>query len=137
MPINRLLVAATIVCGVPGLVLLFAAEEVLLRLGGAPATPAAAWLVGVLGGTLVAIALMNWFQRHSMVGGIYGRPLLLANTLVLTNAFFSTLRMWRSSHQVGYAVVAACIGALLAAFARRYFVDPSALRPGANSAAGS
>ena len=93
--------------------------------------------MGLLGGTLVAIALMNWFQRHTMIGGIYGRPLLLANTLVLTNAFFSTLRMWRTSHHPGYAAVAAVTGALLAAFARKFFASPAAVGAGSGHAGGA
>ncbi|MCC7054555.1 MAG: hypothetical protein IT355_14895 [Gemmatimonadaceae bacterium] len=129
MPVNRLLVAAALALGAPGLVLLFGADELLTR-GGPTPSGLATWLVGLLGGTLVALALMNWFQRHTMIGGIYGRPLLLANTLVFTNAFFSSLRAWRTGRAPVYAAVAVVAGLLMVAFARKFFSTPAAARSG-------
>lgn len=126
MRTNPLLVAASIACGVPGLLLLFGADEVLVR-AGAPAVPMATWMVGLLGGTLVALALMNWFQRHSLLGGIYGRPLVIANTLVFTNACFSSLRMWRTTGGMVYASATVVSALLMVAFARTFFVNPAAV----------
>lgn len=120
---NPLLVAATIACAVPGLVLLFGADEVLARAGATP-VPLATWLVGLLGGTLVALALMNWFQRQSLLGGIYGRPLVIANTLVFTNATFSSLRMWRTAGGTVYASATVVSALLMLAFARTFFASP-------------
>jgi hypothetical protein len=127
MPVNRLLIAAAVAYGIPGVVLLFGADEVLRSADGGASSPMALWLLGLLGGTLLAISLLNWIQRHTMIGGIYGRPLLIANVLVLANAFFSSLRMWRTTHDMMYAAVALVTGVLLLAFGRRLFVTPAAV----------
>jgi hypothetical protein len=122
MPVNRLLVVATVCFGMPGLALLFGADDVL-RLGGA-STPTTEWLTGMLGAALVALALLNWYQRHTLMGGIYGRPLLMANLLVLATATFSSLRHWRTDGSVHFAVTCGVAGILLAAFGRLLFRTP-------------
>ena len=127
MPVNRLLVAASILYGVPGLALLFGGDEALARTGGY--TPTSAWLAGMLGAALLALALLNWFQRHSLMGGIYGRPLLMANLLVLANAAFSSLRFWRANGAVHFAVTGVAAGVMFAAFGRLLFRHPVAHQP--------
>ncbi len=126
MPTNRLLVASAFLYAVPGLALLFAPFEVL-RMAGLALSPAGGWLAGILGSALLAFAMLHWYQRHTMIGGIYGRPLLLANVLLLCTTTFSSFREWRTSGvplQLGVTLVA---GVLLVAFWRLMFVSPKAL----------
>lgn len=124
MPINRLLVAASIVYALVGVPLLFVGDEVLRRLDGS-AGPAAAWIAGTLGAALSGLALLNWFNRHTLMGGIYGRPLLLANLLLLSNVTFSGLRLWRTHGHPVFAICAAAGGVLLVLFGRRLFAAPA------------
>jgi len=42
------------------------------------------------GSTLLAFAVPHRYQRHTMLGGIDGRPLLLAKLLLLFTAAFSS-----------------------------------------------
>ena len=68
--------AAVLLLG--GLVLLFAPDAVLPALvPGFPA--AAAWLGQLLGAAWLGMAALNWLQRAAVLGGIYGRPVVLAN----------------------------------------------------------
>ncbi len=134
MPVNRLLVAASIVYGVPGLALLFGGDEALARTGGH--TPTSAWLTGMLGAALLALALFNWFQRHSLMGGIYGRPLLMANLLVLANAAFSSLRFWRANGAVHFAVTCVVTGVMFVAFGRLLFRTPTSVGQGGEASDG-
>ena len=73
--------ASALALAVPGLVLLFASAEVSPVFFGialpesATALVAAAWL---------ALASMNWLARHSILGGIYGRPVVAANQVHFT-----------------------------------------------------
>ena len=61
-----------------GLALLFASDEILPRI--VPAFPAAgSWIGQLVGAGWLALAALNWLSRSTLLGGIYGRPLLLAN----------------------------------------------------------
>jgi len=61
-----------------GVALLIAADVVLPALvAGVP--PAAAWLGQLLGAAWLGVAALNWFQRTTVLGGIYGRPVVCAN----------------------------------------------------------
>lgn len=69
-----------------GIALLFGSEELLT-----PVVPGAAAGVTLLGqlvaGGWLAMAWLNWNQRHLLIGGIYGRPTVLANfTLYLVSS---------------------------------------------------
>lgn len=61
-----------------GVALLFDADGLLPRV--MPGLPAAATVLGQLvAAGWLAVAWLNWNQRHAVVGGIYGRPTVLAN----------------------------------------------------------
>ena len=64
-----------------GLALLFASDAILPRL--IPAFPAAGtWLGQVLAAAWLAIATLNWLSRSVLLGGIYGRPVVLTNAVL-------------------------------------------------------
>jgi hypothetical protein len=64
-----------------GLALLFAPDVVLPRL--IPAYPPTAhWLGQLLGAAWLGVAALNWGSRATILGGIYGRPIVLANLAI-------------------------------------------------------
>jgi hypothetical protein len=64
--------------GFVGLSLLFAADEILSRhLPGYP--PADFWFGQLLAAACLAVATLNWLSRRTLLGGIYGRPVVAAN----------------------------------------------------------
>jgi hypothetical protein len=64
-----------------GLALLFAADVILPRL--VPAFPAAGvWLGQLLAAAWLAVAALNWLSRSVLLGGIYGRPVVLTNAVL-------------------------------------------------------
>ena len=76
-----------------GASLLFAADDVLpVLVPGFP--PGGAWLGQLLGAAWLAVAAMNWLQRASVLGGIYGRPVVLPN---LALYFVSALTVLRTA----------------------------------------
>jgi hypothetical protein len=103
-----------------GVALLFAADVVLpLLVPGYPA--AAAWLGQLLGAAWLGVAALNWLQQGALLGGIYGRPLVLAN---LTLYFVGAMVMLRAVREpdatralwwiaVPLAVLAVVYGVLL------------------------
>lgn len=64
-----------------GLALLFAPDAVLPRL--IPDYPTTAlWLGQLLGTAWLGVAALNWSSRATILGGIYGRPIVLANVAI-------------------------------------------------------
>ena len=62
-----------------GIALLFGADDILPRIiPGFP--PAGAWLGQLVAAAWLGIAALNWLNRSALLGGIYGRPIVLANT---------------------------------------------------------
>jgi hypothetical protein len=110
--------AAVLLLG--GAVLLFAPDAVLPVLApGFP--PAAAWLGQLLGAAWLGVAALNWLQRGVVLGGIYGRPVVLANLALYFISAASLLRallagtapaaLWLAVALAG--MLAAAYGALL------------------------
>lgn len=79
--------ASALVLAAGGMALLFGAEEILAR--AMPGTTAGSTVLGQLvAAGWLAIAGLNWNQRQTIIGGIYGRPLVLANfALYMVSAF--------------------------------------------------
>lgn len=64
-----------------GLALLFASDVLLPCLH--PELPASsAWLGQLVAAAWLAIANLNWWSRSVLLGGIYGRPLVLTNSVL-------------------------------------------------------
>ena len=81
--------AAVLLVG--GLVLPFAPDAVLPAfVPGFP--PAAVWLGQLLGAAWLAVAALNWLQRESILGSIYGRPVVLANVALYLISALSLIR---------------------------------------------
>jgi hypothetical protein len=72
MTVSSLLLAAAGVCA------LFAPDAVL-SVTGAPVTPELSLLVQLLGALYFGFALMNWTAKDSAIGGVFARPVSLAN----------------------------------------------------------
>lgn len=70
-----------------GVALLFGSDELLPRV--LPGMPAGATVLGQLvSAGWLAVAWLNWNQRHALVGGIYGRPTVLSSFgLYMVTAF--------------------------------------------------
>ena len=76
---------------VSGAAFLFAPDVLLPRLvPGFP--PTAAWLGQLLGAAWLGVAALNWLQRNAVLGGIYGRPVVLANLALYFVSALSLLR---------------------------------------------
>lgn len=74
-----------------GLALLFAPDVLLTVL--IPGFPAdGAWLGQLLGAAWLGLAALNWLQRSLVLGGIYGRPTVLANVTLYFVGALSLLR---------------------------------------------
>lgn len=120
MKLNPLLVAAGTVYGATGLAFTFAPAELLAALQ-APALAIFVWLAQLLGAAILALAVLNYVHRYSVVGGILGRPILFANLVFLSVSFFATLNSWRRDGGSVYLTACIVFGILFAAFGVRLF----------------
>src|SRR5215212_3185955 len=87
---------SSFVLGLAGLMLLFAPQEALAVLR-VPLTTQLPVLVQLAGALYVSFSVMNWTAKDSVIGGIYARPISLANfahffigTLLLAKVVLST-----------------------------------------------
>lgn len=76
------MVTTSLALGSLGLALLFAPSETSTALGwgGGVVAPS------VAAGGLLALAVLNWMGRGAIYGGIYGRPIVLANLVFALTA---------------------------------------------------
>lgn len=70
--------SSAIAAGIAAVVLLFAPHE-LLAFAGFEVTDGLAAGAQLWSGALGGFALVNWMARENLIGGIYNRPLLVAN----------------------------------------------------------
>ena len=86
---------------VSGITLLFASDIVLPRL--VPGYPeSAGWLGQLLGAAWLGVAELNWLNRSTLLGGIYGRPVVAANMALY---FVSALVLVSAAGRAGFSSV--------------------------------
>jgi hypothetical protein len=131
--VQRFMEGIAIVLGAVALALIFAPELVLARFAIAPG--AGALMLGQLyGAALFGTAMTTWFARTMLLGGIYGRSIVVggfAHALVGVFALFHALRASPGNAYVWgafaiYAVLALWFGALM--FGRGPASPPDAAR---------
>jgi hypothetical protein len=121
MSFTRLLMTASaLFLGLLGLLGSFAPDGVLGWLD-APASPSLMLLVQVMGALYLGFAALDWMARGNLLGGIYGRPVVLANLLHFVSASLAILKLLAGAPELralwplaaGYALLAAGFGTLL------------------------
>ena len=128
MKTQPILLVAGLLLLCSGVAALFAPQEVAQFLGsrGQPASPV---VVQLLGAGLFSLGFLDWFSRFSAIGGIHGRPVLLAN---LSFFFIAATTLGRYALGAGGAVEAwllAGLSGLMAAWFGRLLFFPPALPP--------
>ena len=108
-----LMTASAGVLGLAGLVAVFAPEFPLGALGVAPANFPAV-VVQLLGTLYLSFASMNWLARGSAIGGIYARPISMAN---FTHFFIGALVLVKVLLAGGSSVLVVVSAGIYAVFA--------------------
>jgi hypothetical protein len=105
-----LMTSSSLVLGAAGVFALFMPDVLLPAQGGA-----GLMLVQLMGGLYFAFAMMNWTAKDSAIGGIYARPVSLANfshfltgALLLLKYLFSALDLFVLAVTVVYVIYAVC-----------------------------
>jgi hypothetical protein len=104
----------TAVLGVCGVVGLFAPEVLLSAISMAFVTPH--WPVQLLAAAWLGLAMLNWSTRGFTIGGILGRPVILANFAHFFIAALSTVRPVLAGGRPGPLVVLLVCGLFALAY---------------------
>ena len=78
MKTKTLMMASCLVLGLAGLFALFAPEELLKLYNLSPTNPLPI-LIQLMGALYLSFTLMNWTAKDNIIGGVYLRPISLAN----------------------------------------------------------
>jgi hypothetical protein len=126
---SLLLVLSAVFYFAGALALLFAPEE-LLTLAGAPPSTLDTALLQALGSALFGFAMLNWMSRHSRIGGIFGRPILVANLAHTASAALLLGHIAiRASLSAPLTVALTLYSALAVAFGLKLSARPTAADP--------
>lgn len=121
---NLLLLGSAVLYFLASLPLLFAPEE-LLRYAGATVSTLNTSLLQVIGSAIFGFAMLNWMNRFGVIGGIYGRPVVIAN---LTHAATAALLLGKIALRAPLSapLTAALVvyGVLAVAFGFKLFAAP-------------
>ncbi len=108
-----------------GLAASFLPQEIVARAGGTGGG-LAVLLVQVAAGLYLGFALLNWTVRDMVIGGIYNRPIAMANLLHFTSAGLALARgVAGGERQVGLIVLTAVYALFALWFARALFHSPT------------
>ena len=115
MNTKLLMTSSALILGLAGVFALFA-PDVLLSTQGAEATGNLSVMIQLMGALYFSFALMNWTAKDSLIGGIYARPVSLANfshffagvLLLLKHQLSSEMNLSTLAVLIVYAVYAAC-----------------------------
>ena len=83
MSTRALLTSSAVFLGLAGGGLTFLPQELLLHVRQ-PDARILVVFVQTVGAAYLAFAMLNWMSRGSTIGGIYGRPLVVANVVHFT-----------------------------------------------------
>ena len=124
MKIQPLLFGSAILLMGLGIAMLFLPDEIAAVLigSGHATTPV---VIQLLAGAVFALGILDWMNRYATVGGIHGRPVVLANFAFF---FITTTTLARFSSGVRgdvalWIAVGVC-GVLAAFYARLFFSSP-------------
>ena len=115
MNTKLLMTSSALILGLAGVFALFA-PDVLLSTEGAAVTGTLSVMIQLMGALYFSFALMNWTAKDSLIGGIYARPVSLANfshffagaLLLLKHQLSNEMNLSTLAALIVYAVYAAC-----------------------------
>ena len=91
MKTKWLLSSSAVMTGLLGLAGTFLPEEILKTLG-IDSSPITLILLQIIGGLYLGFAMLNWFTRSALIGGIYNKPVVLGNLIHYIVVFFALIR---------------------------------------------
>ena len=107
MKTKILMMASSLFLGLAGFFALFAPEE-LLKIFSLPLTSPLPVIIQLMGALYLSFALMNWISKENIIGGIYLRPISIANFAHFTMGALTLIK-----YQLSNAATATLWGVLI------------------------
>ena len=123
MGARALMTASVVYLGLAGLGATFLPDELLVHVRQ-PAAPVLKLFVQAVGALNLGFAMLNWMSRGTTLGGIYGRPVVMANLLHFAMIALVLIRWAAAGAPPGITVLAVIYGIFAAWFAVVLFGDP-------------
>lgn len=121
---TRLLMGLSAVfMGAFGLVASFIPDRVLVTFG-VPPVPVLLTVVQITGALYLAFAMLNWMARGVLIGGIYSRPLALANFLHFAVVAVTLFEAMPALNMISVVAVTFAYAVFAAWFALVLFTHP-------------
>lgn len=121
---SRVLLAASgLTMAVAGLAGSFLPHEIL-RYAGVDATGVLPAIVQLHAAVLVGFGAMNWMSKDSLIGGIYGRPLVIGNLLHFVMGALALLKAVSAGMPAGFIGVTAIYALFAIGFGAMLFTSP-------------
>lgn len=118
------MITSGILNGILGIALTFLPQEIGGWLGLAPDSEFNVLAFQLLGGALFGFGLMNYTGRNAILGGIYGKPILLGNMVFHFIAALELITLMFETDRYGFIAFFAILYAFLAAaFIRMNFTS--------------
>lgn len=120
-----LLLSSAVFLGIFGIALsIFPAETAAYA--GIDMGPVSVVSLQLLGAALLGFALLNWMSRNSIIGGIYGKPLLIANLVHFLMGSLALIKMVKDvDKHFGVMVILTVIYSLLTiGFVAAFVINP-------------
>ena len=117
MNTKLLMTTSSLVLGLAGILTLFAPENVLAILG-ASAENSLSVLIQLMGALYFSMAMMNWTAKDSAIGGIYARPVSIAN---FSHFFIGALLLIRYQLSNGFNLLIVLVLVVYAVFASLFY----------------
>jgi hypothetical protein len=88
----------------------------ILQYTGATADPFTVGVIQIAGALYIGFALLNWSARGALLGGIYGRPIVVANFAHFAIAAIMLVKLVLAGHADAGLVAAAAAYSIFAAW---------------------
>ena len=108
MNTKLVMASSAVILGATGIVLTFIPDEILSHLS-IEANKTALLLWQILGALYFAFAMLNWMTKTSLIGGIYNRPIAIANFTHFLIAGLALIKDIISNPSVSYIIWIAVI----------------------------
>lgn len=118
------MITSGILNGILGIVLTFLPQEIGGWLGITSQAGAGVLAIQLLGGALFGFGLLNFMGRNAILGGIYGKPIMLGNLIFHFIAALELIKYMFEFDQFGFLLLISMLYAFLtAAFIRMNFTS--------------
>ncbi len=105
MNTKLLMTAASIVLGATGIVLSFLPQEISTLLH-AHTTTTLTVILQMLGALYFGFAMLNWLAKDSLLGGIYGRPIVAGNVAHFVIGALALLKVLSQNQEIAILIAA-------------------------------